>query len=153
MKRVMVVMLLSGLSGLSGTALAAPVQTMGLWARATAPGADTAAVYGVIVNTGDEAQVIVSVGTDIATKTMIHRTMLEDSMMKMRHVKTVTITAGGRVEFEPGGLHIMLTGLAGPLGEGDEFELTLFMADGTATAMPVKVGTIGQMSYPDDKGE
>lgn len=140
----MVVMLLSV------AAHADSLQTEGLWARATVPGGTTAAVYGVIVNSTDEQHRIVSIETERASKSTIHRTMMEDGMMKMRHVGSMTIDAGDRLEFEPGGLHIMLTGIAEPLREGDEFELTLLLADGTSVSLPVTVGTIGQMSYPDD---
>jgi copper(I)-binding protein len=42
----------------------------------------------------------------------------------------VTIPANGSVTFEPGGYHIMLTGLAAPLKDGQKFDLNLGFLNG-----------------------
>jgi copper(I)-binding protein len=47
------------------------------------------------------------------------------SLMSMKEVASVTIPANGSVTFEPGGYHIMLTGLAAPLKNGQKFDLNL----------------------------
>ena len=48
----------------------------------------------------------------------------------------VEIPPGGEVGFEPGGLHVMLTGLRGPLEEGDHVEVELrFERAGTVTLL------------------
>jgi len=39
--------------------------------------------------------------------------------------ESVPLAAGAKVEFKPGGLHVMLIGLKQDLKVGDQFELTL----------------------------
>jgi copper(I)-binding protein len=43
----------------------------------------------------------------------------------MREVSVLHVAPGEKVEFAPGGLHVMLMGLKGPLKEGQVFELEL----------------------------
>ena len=51
---------------------------------------------------------------------------IEDGVMKMRPVADgIEIGPGDRVEFKPGGLHFMLTGIDAALVAEDEIELTL----------------------------
>ena len=46
-------------------------------------------------------------------------------VMKMRPLASLDIPAGQPVTLKPGGEHIMLMGLNGPLREGQSFPLTL----------------------------
>lgn len=48
--------------------------------------------------------------------------------MKMRPVTSVELLPGKKVEFKPGGLHVMLIGLKQPLKQGAHFPLTLRFA-------------------------
>jgi hypothetical protein len=43
----------------------------------------------------------------------------------MREVSVLHVAPGEKVEFAPGGLHVMLMGLKRPLKEGQVFELEL----------------------------
>jgi hypothetical protein len=53
----------------------------------------------------------------------------------MTMLSAVTIPAGGKVEFKPDGLHVMLVGLKGPLKAGGMQEMTLrFQKAGTVKA-------------------
>lgn len=45
--------------------------------------------------------------------------------MKMRHVDAVDIPPGESVRLEPGGLHLMLTGVDPPLEAGESICVTL----------------------------
>lgn len=45
--------------------------------------------------------------------------------MQMRPLSEVPIPAGGSVVFEPGGLHMMVLGVAEPLAVGERFAVTL----------------------------
>ena len=47
------------------------------------------------------------------------------TIAKMRPVDSVAIAPGTPVVFQPGGYHVMIMGLKGPLNEGDSFPLTL----------------------------
>ena len=51
--------------------------------------------------------------------------------MKMRKVDDVTVDAGAELAFVPGGLHIMIMGLAAPLADKGVVHVTLTISDGT----------------------
>lgn len=79
--------------------------------------------YMVIKNMG-EADRLIGVEASFP-KVMIHNTVLEDGIAKMRHQMAVDIPAGGMVEFAPGGLHVMFMGVARPWMVGNEIGATL----------------------------
>ena len=89
-------------------------------------GAKSAAGYLEIVNAGDAADRLLGVETAIAKRAMLHATDHgADGVARMIHLDAIDIPAGGTVLLEPGGLHIMLMGLTGPLTEGDMIPATL----------------------------
>ncbi len=55
----------------------------------------------------------------------IHEMKLENNVMKMRAVTALELPAGKAVELKPGGYHVMLMDLKGPVKEGDSVPLTL----------------------------
>lgn len=112
----------------------------GAWLRTPPPGAPTAAVYLTIRNTGDGADRLIAVATPAAETATLHRTRMADGMMRMRPVESLEIPAGERIVLEPGGLHIMLEGLARPIEGGDEASLTLAFeqAGEKALTLPVR---------------
>ncbi len=95
------------------------------WSRATPPGAMSGVVYMTIKNNGPEADSLKSVSTPASSSTMIHESVMKDGVMTMNHRMTLTIPAGGSVELEPSGLHLMLMGLAKPLKAGTTLPVTL----------------------------
>ena len=46
-------------------------------------------------------------------------------MMGMKEVSSIALPAGKEVKLEPGGYHVMLMGLKGPIESGDEYLITL----------------------------
>lgn len=120
-----------------------------VWARESAGAADNGAVYLTIENTSGTVDKLfsASVPQAFAKSASIHATVVSDgttvatvaggssssttmgsdsaSLMSMKEVASVTIPANGSVTFEPGGYHIMLTGLAAPLKNGQKFDLNL----------------------------
>ena len=89
-------------------------------------GAKSAAGYLEIVNAGGAADRLLGVETAIAKQAMLHSTDHgADGVARMIHLDAIDIPAGGTVLLEPGGLHIMLMGLTGPLTEGDMIPATL----------------------------
>jgi copper(I)-binding protein len=120
------------------------VQVTNAWARATPGAAQTAAAYVTIVSaTGDR---LTGASTSAAQKTELHTMTMDGNVMKMRQVDGIDLPAGQAVTLKPGGYHIMLTGLAQPLTEGQTFQLTLtFDKAGTrdVTVAVQKVGSMG----------
>jgi copper(I)-binding protein len=61
-----------------------------------------------------------------AAKTVeMHESYLEGNMMKMRLVAGIDVPAGGKVEFKPGGYHIMLIEPVVPLQTGNKVVVNL----------------------------
>jgi len=119
-----------------------------LWARATPPGGSSGAIYGELTNTGPKTWYLKSVGLEHAKHVMIHRTVLEDGMMKMKHA-SVSIPPGETVRLEPGGLHIMVMGLSEPLIKGCLYDVTLHWGNETKTREEFNTGHFGQAHYPE----
>ena len=97
-------------------------------ARATFALAKTGAAYFTITNQGSEPVTLThaSVAESIASMVEIHNVVMYESMMRMQELEDgLSLAPGESVSLAPGGKHIMLVGLTGPLNEGDSFELTL----------------------------
>ncbi|HEX5739388.1 MAG TPA: copper chaperone PCu(A)C [Hydrogenophaga sp.] len=59
----------------------------------------------------------------------IHEMAMENDVMKMRAVPALELPAGKTVELKPGGYHVMMMDLKGPVKEGDLVSLTLVLED------------------------
>jgi len=114
------------------------------WARAT-PGKSATGVAYVTIQS-PTADRLVAAATPVAKKAELHTTMSMSGMvMKMRPIASIDIPAGQAVTLQPGGLHIMLVGLAEPLKVGQTFPLTLTFEKAGSRTVNVAVGKIGAM--------
>lgn len=113
------------------------------WARTSAAGAMMGAAYLTLTSGADDALVGVSVDASVAGMAQIHEVVAADGSsmssdstmmgsdttmageMKMQEVDRIDLPAGTKVELKPGGYHIMLMQLAGPLQSGATISLTL----------------------------
>lgn len=112
--------------------MADKVEIEGAWARATFALAKTGAAYFNMTNNSAESVHLksASVSGDVAMMTEIHHTIMKNDMMQMQELEEgVMIDANQTVSFEPGGKHIMLMGLSGPLNKGESVEITFTFAD------------------------
>jgi hypothetical protein len=95
---------------------AASVTVSGAWVRVAATTGAPTAAYLVIANAGAQA----------ATMVEIHETKTDMSgMTGMSPIDRLPIPAGGTATLQPGGFHLMLTGLKAPLAAGATVELDL----------------------------
>ena len=99
------------------------------WAGITRGGLKTAAVYVTFINEGPKSDKLLKVSSPIAASAMIHTNIKDGPVMRMRDLDGVEIPAGGTVKMEPGGMHIMLTGIDHPLKDGEMFPMTLTLAN------------------------
>jgi copper(I)-binding protein len=96
------------------------------WARATPKGAAVGGGYLTITNTGVSPDRLVSGATDISSRFELHEMSMDNGVMKMREVgQGVEIKPGEKVEFKPGGYHVMFMGLKQQLVQGQHFKATL----------------------------
>lgn len=87
--------------------------------------ARSGAVYFAVYNSGSRTERLTGAATHVAGRAELHVHEAEGSVMRMRRVEAIEIPPGATVEFAPGGLHVMLTGLRTPLVKGMTFPLTL----------------------------
>jgi hypothetical protein len=108
------------------------------WARATAEGQTSGAIYLTIDNKGG-ADRLVGVSTDQAALAMLHENATVDGVSQMRMLDSVDVPANGQVALAPGGKHIMLEGLRGELVKGYRFEVELTFDRSGSKVVPVTV--------------
>jgi hypothetical protein len=109
------------------------------WSRAMPPSAPTGAVYFVLENRGEQPQRLIGAQTSRAEKTELHTHVHQNDMMKMQQIESVEVPAAGKVEFKPGGNHVMLFGLKQPLVAGESFPITLQFENGGEITTEVSI--------------
>jgi len=109
------------------------------YARATPPGVNSAAAYLILNNDAEKNVVLIGVTSKAAKQVMIHQNQLQGDMMRMRRVSQLELAAGSQFRFEPGGYHLMLTGLAKPLRAGEQLQLSLHFQQGYVLEVNVPV--------------
>ena len=114
------------------------------WARATPAGAQVAGGYIRVENLGTLADRLISASSDISDAITFHEMKTEDGVMKMRQLDNgLAIAPGARVEFKPGGQHIMFTGLKRPLKAGETVKVQLMFEKAGAVTLDFRVEPIG----------
>lgn len=109
------------------------------WSRAMPPSAPTGAVYFVLENRGEQPQRLIGAQTPRAEKAELHTHVHQGDMMKMQQIEAVDVPATGKVEFKPGGNHVMLFGLKQPLVAGESFPITLQFENGGEITTEVSI--------------
>jgi copper(I)-binding protein len=116
----------------------AEVRAKDAWVRGTVPAQKTTGAF-LTLESSDDAKVV-GVKSPAAKTAEIHSSGMKDGVMHMHAIEALALPAGKRVELKPGGLHVMLMGLAKPLGESDTVPLTFTIEDarGKRTTLEVK---------------
>lgn len=100
------------------------------WVRAAPPGASSLAGYLVLRNECAEPVTVTAVESLDFAAPMIHRSVEEGGVSRMRAAGDLEVAAGGELLFAPGGLHLMLMSPRRKLAEGDVARIRLVLADG-----------------------
>lgn len=114
----------------SAKAPACSLKIENAWVRAAPPGAMQLAGYATLKNDCQEAITVTSVGSVDFNMAMMHQTLIENGVNKMRHLDSLDVPANGSVSFSPGELHLMLMMPARELKEGDEVKLSFSLSSG-----------------------
>ena len=83
------------------------------------------ALYFTIQNTGETADTLVKVDSDIAERVEIHETYSEGELMGMRKVDMIIVEGKSSFELKPGAHHVMLMKLKRNIKDGDQAEFVL----------------------------
>ncbi len=114
------------------------------WSRATPSGAKVAGGYLTIENKGTTPDRLVSGTGDIAGKVEIHEMAMNNGVMTMRPLdKGLVIEPGKTMKLAPGGYHVMLMDLKGPLKQGDKVPLTLEFEKAGKVVLSLDVQGVG----------
>ncbi|QYF87674.1 copper chaperone PCu(A)C [Brevundimonas sp. PAMC22021] len=123
MKRLLLSALL-GLAACGGPQTPATVTTADAWCRPTPNGARAGACYLTLTASADDR--LVGAATSRAGEIQIHEMTTDNGVMKMGEMTDgLPLSQGEAVALEPGGVHLMLIGLTGPLVAGETVPLTL----------------------------
>lgn len=116
------------------------------YAPPTLAGKDSGAVYfRFIRNTGDVADELVAARTPVAERVELHQMRLEQGVMRMAEVPSLSLPARGEVPLrhsQTEGYHLMLMSLKRPLRDGDAFPLTLVFRRQGEREVQVNVHTL-----------
>ena len=116
-----------------------PIRVEDAWARPASRAGGTGAIYLTIRNDGQQPDNLLKVETPVAENAALHAMTMQGNIVRMREAPVVPLPSGGRVIFRPGGWHVMLTGLKGPLQKGATFPLILTFAKAGAIETVVAV--------------
>jgi periplasmic copper chaperone A len=114
------------------------------WSRATPGGAKVAGGYLTIENKGATADRLLGGAGEIAGKIEVHEMAVNNGLMTMRPLnKGLTIEPGQTVKLAPGGYHLMMFDLKGPLKQGDKVPVTLEFEKAGKVTLSLDVQGVG----------
>ena len=126
--------------GAAGQAASPAISPAGAWARPTPPGATTGAVYVTLTNHGRSPDSLVSATTPAAARVVFHSMSMTGGVMRMTPITAaIPVAPNGAIQFSPGGSHVMLTGLKGPLKTGAHVRVVFTFAKAGPVSVDVPV--------------
>ena len=122
---------------LTAASAAAEVVATDAWVRGTVPGQHTTGAF-VTLRSSEPAK-LVGVSSPVAKLAELHASEHSGGVMRMHAVDAIALPAGRTVELKPGGFHVMLIALRGPVRAGDRVPLVLEVQDATRRLRRVAV--------------
>jgi copper(I)-binding protein len=137
MKKVIIFILVSAFL-LSACGAKEGIEVRDAWARTSMQGMNSA-VYFVLQNHEAEADELIGAASDMADVVEVHESKMENGVMMMNHIESVMLEPSVKVEFMPGGYHVMMIGLTQDLNAGDEIKVTLLFRNSPDITLTVPV--------------
>ena len=137
--------------GLATPAKAEPLTVIEPWARAALAGR-TSAAYMTIENTTATLDRLVSATSPAARVVELHTHIMDGGVMRMRPVTAIEVNPGEPAVLRPGGLHVMLIDLTGPLQVGQTIPLTLRFEKAGEITVQVPVRPAGAAGHGGHQG-
>lgn len=144
MKRIYVMTLALGIL-LSACTAPADIEAHQAWARPTVKG-ENAAVYLTIHNHTENADEILSISAPVADVIEIHESSMENDVMQMTMLTSLSIAADEEIIFTPGKLHIMLVNIKEEFVLGEHIGLILHFKNHEDVVVEVHI----EDSMPDE---
>jgi copper(I)-binding protein len=109
------------------------------WIREAPPSSRVLAAYMSINNPGDAAITINGISSPDFESAELHRTVINEGVAGMQHIKQLNLPANGGIMLEPGGLHLMLFNPQRMLSAGDIVTLTIHVTSGSCMTVSAPV--------------
>ena len=90
--------------------------------------------YATVRNSCAKGVDIIGLASQDFMMSLIHETVLQNGMSRMRQARSTRVPAHGELRFEPGGRHLMLMHPKRSLKPGDKVKVMLKLADGRRIA-------------------
>jgi hypothetical protein len=148
MRRLAIIMVALASAALGAAAVAQEFKAGQLtvvapWARATPGGAKVAGAYLEIRAPAGVEDKLLSARSPVAAVVELHDHINEGGVMRMRRIESIPIKGAKSVVLKPGGLHVMLMDLKGPLVAGQQIEITLVFEKAGEVTIKVPVAPVG----------
>jgi copper(I)-binding protein len=121
-------LLLAIFVGVSGCSPRRAAHSHGRYKIAAAPGRPAVAYF--TLHGGPADSTLVAVHTEFSIRAEMHQSMTNGGMAEMKPLDHVALPAGGKVEFKPGGMHVMLFDMNPVIKPGKTITLQFTFADG-----------------------
>jgi copper(I)-binding protein len=95
--------------------------------------------YMTIHNSSQMAVSIIAIRSDAFASVEVHRSVMQDGMMRMEPVNNLPIAPGASLQLAPGGLHLMMMQPVQATRPGDDIEIILQLDDGSEQRLMMKV--------------
>ena len=92
-----------------------------------------------IHNPQSHALSIVALRSESFASVEVHRTLMQDGMMRMEAVPDLTVNPGETVQLAPGGLHLMLMQPVEPTRPGEVHRIVIEFDDGSQQGLEMTV--------------
>ena len=103
------------------------------------PSVPVRAGYMAIHNPSQIEVSIVAIRSDAFVSVEIHRSVMQDGMMRMDLVESLQIAPGSSLQLAPGGLHLMMMQPVQATRPGEVIEIILQLDDGSEQTLKMKV--------------
>lgn len=121
------------------TALAQPLEVRDAWVRSAVAGQSGTGAFMILK--ARENMRLLGASSTLAGVAELHEMTMSGNVMQMRAVPGIDLPAGRAVELKPGGFHLMLMDLKGPLLPDAVVPVTLSLRDaaGRETRLELKL--------------
>jgi hypothetical protein len=109
------------------------------WIREAPPGMSMMAGYMELRNKTPRSQVLVGASSSGFESVMLHRSIVKDGMVGMRHASEIELPPNATLSFAPGGYHLMLMRPKRALRVGDSVVIELEFRGGLVLPIAFEV--------------